>query len=128
MRLTKEQVKTWNKKAGNDFKLDVQYAVVWGDKVLHKFINLGEKEILEARLLYMENYDADGDRYYIPIMRFQKWHDEGEMMSSNGYGKKINVGVAVVRRNFNRLLEYSHKDEFDNESLIKLYSEVVKYM
>lgn len=123
MKFTKEQMKRWNEKAGNGFKLDVTHAVMWGDKVLHKFIELGDGKILEARLLYIEQHDIREDRCYTPIMSLVKWHKEENMLASSDRGKRINIGVAVIRRNFNKLLEYSRNDEFDDATLIKLYSE-----
>lgn len=125
MRLTRTQVKAWNSRAGNNFELDVQYALMWNEKELHKFINFKDNEVLEVRLRYKERIDADGDKYVFPVIQFQKWYDEGEVLSSSGYGKYTPIGVAVLRRNFTWLLKYSHTKELNDESLIQLYDELM---
>mgnify|MGYP004522600005 FL=1 len=124
MKITREQVEAWNKKCGNGFKVNARQAVLWGQKCLHKYIRLRPEYVLETSIEWRTERDVWGQKLVYPVLWFNEWHEEGDLMSSTlgmGYEVKLQED-GIKRKNFNYLLQLSNADDgLKDEQLIKLF-------
>lgn len=124
MKITKEQIEAWNRKCGNGFKVNVRQAVLWGGKCLYKYIRLRPEYVLETSIKWRTERDIWGQKLVYPVLRFNEWHEKGDLMSSTlgmGYEVKLQED-GIKRKNFNYLLEISNADNgLKDEQLIKMF-------
>lgn len=95
MKITGEQIKEWNRKCGNGFKVNDRQAILWGQKCLHKYIRLRPEYVLEVSIEWRTERDVWGQKLVYPVLWFNEWHEEGDLMSSTfgmGYEVKIARG------------------------------------
>lgn len=123
MKITKEQIGEWNKKCGNGFKVNVRQAVLWGQKCLHKYIRTRAEYLLEASIKWRIERDIYGQKWVYPVLWFNEWHEEGDLMSTLGMGYEVKLQEdGIKRKNFNYLLQLSNADDgLKDEQLIKLF-------
>ena len=50
MKITRKQIEEWNEKCGNGFKVNERQAIMWGQKRLHKYIQLSPEYLLEVSI------------------------------------------------------------------------------
>lgn len=123
MKITREQIEAWNKKCGNGFKVNLRQAIWWGQKYLHKYIRLSPEYLLEVSIKWKTEKDFWNKPLVYPILRFYKWHEKGDLLSSTGgKGYEVRLQEDRKRKNFNELLKLSNADNgLKDEQLIKMF-------
>lgn len=123
MKITGEQIKEWNRKCGNGFKVNDRQAILWGQKCLHKYIRLRPEYVLEVSIEWRTERDFRNKPWVYPVLRFNKWHEKGDLLSSTvGKGYEVRLQEDRKRKNFNDLLEISNADNgLKDEQLIKMF-------
>ena len=118
MKITRKQIEVWNKKCGNGFKVNL-WQVVW----LHKYIRLSPEYLLEVSIEWKTERDFWHKPWVYPVLRFNKWHEKGDLLSSTvGKGYEVRLQEDRKRKNFNDLLEISNADNgLRDEQLIKMF-------
>jgi hypothetical protein len=118
MKITRKQIEVWNKKCGNGFKVNL-WQVVW----LHKYIRLSPEYLLEVSIAWKTERDFRNKPWAYPVLRFNKWHEKGDLLSSTvGKGYEVRLQEDRKRKNFNDLLEISNADNgLRDEQLIKMF-------
>lgn len=92
MKITREQIEAWNKKAGNGFKVNSRQAILWGQKCLHKYIRTRTEYVLEVSIEWRTERDIWGQKLVYPVLWFNEWHEEGDLMSSTlGMGYEVKL-------------------------------------
>lgn len=130
--ITKEQIIKINSKCNNDFKLDVERYVVWGEKTLEKFIALDNegKKLLRVKLEYYPEYETikqpNGVLYNqrtgqeLPTLHLSVWNSTGTgMMTSHGLGMKMTVGEPQSRKVISILQKLTAN--YPNERVMEIY-------
>lgn len=121
MKVTKQQVENWNKKAGNGFSVNIRMLMLHSEKVLTKFVDIDEGHCYEYTIRFFEEYSNQGSGWRIetgrkiPMITRTKWkYEHNDMMSSSGWDKKIAIGEPVEKRSFALLQKLSHNitDEY----------------
>lgn len=115
--ITREQAARWNAKAQNGFTFDVQKYVMWGDKTLHRVVELDGGDRMEIRLLYQEEHERKTNQYdchwtvrtgrYIPTVHLTRWHPSGTAWTSHGLGDWITIGEPQTSKKFDVLCKLS---------------------
>lgn len=123
MTIKRSQIKVWNKKCGNGFKVNLRQAIWRGQKYLHKYIRLSPEYLLEVSIKWKTERDFRNKPWVYPILRFDKWHEKGDLLSSTvGKGYEVRLQEDRKRKNFNDLLEISNADNgLKDEQLIKMF-------
>lgn len=123
MTIKRNQIKVWNKKAGNGFKVNSRQAIWRGQKYLHKYIRLSPEYLLEVSIKWKTERDFRNKPWVYPVLRFNKWHEKGDLLSSTvGKGYEVRLQEDRKRKNFNDLLEISNADNgLKDEQLIKMF-------
>lgn len=130
-KLTREQVKRWESKLQNGFRFDIAYFVNWGGKQIVKKIELDDRKILEAKIIYR---DTDvRSRRVRPALHLQVWEQSNNpgCWHSNGMGAYIDLGEVQEKRNYNELVKLSatmSKEkimEYTKENKVALEKETV---
>lgn len=123
MTIKRSQIKVWNKKCGNGFKVNLRQAIWRGQKYLHKYIRLSPEYLLEVSIKWKTERDFWNKPWVYPILRFDKWHEKGDLLSSTvGKGYEVRLQEDRKRKNFNDLLEISNADNgLKDEQLIKMF-------
>ena len=122
-KLTKEQAKKWNDQLGGGFYFDWKHYAIWSEKLARRNIDLKDGKVLQITLEY--NDVKDEAHPYIPTgkvqphLHFQVWSPTATgMMSSNGFGKSIEIGTQQDKRNWKELCKLSAN--YDDEKLFAL--------
>ena len=123
MKITREQIEEWNKECGNGFKVNLRQAIWWGQKCLHKYIRLSPEYLLEVSIEWKTERDFWNKLWVYPVLRFNKWHEKGDLLSSTlEMGYEVRLQEDKKRKNFNYLLEISNADNgLKDEQLIKMF-------
>ena len=123
-KLTREQAQKWNAQLHGDFRFDVRYYVMWGNKVARRNIELEDGKILQATLEYHDIRDGYRSTGKVqPVLHFQIWkdgHTEG-MMVSTGMGASVEIGTPQNKRNWNELCKLSGL--YDEAALLAMAKE-----
>lgn len=121
MTIKRSQIAVWNKKCGNGFKVNLRQAIWRGQKYLHKYIRLSPEYLLEVSIKWKT--EIAFRKWVYPILRFDKWHKKGDLLSSTvGKGYEVRLQEDRKRKNFNDLLEISNADNgLKDEQLIKMF-------
>jgi len=115
--ITREQAARWNAKAQNGFTFDVRKYVTFGDKTLHRIVELDGGDQLEIVLLYTEERRKKTNEYgcswtvatgrHIPTVHLTRWHPSGLAWTSSGLGDWITVGEPQTSKKFDVLCKLS---------------------
>ena len=132
-KLTRDQFNRWNAKAQNGFTFDVQKYVAWGDKTLHKVVDLDNGDRMEVRILYTNEYvrkqNFAGQSFnvrtgrFVPAVHLTRWQPSqfGGYMS-HGLGDYITIGEPQDKQKYDVLCKLSASVDAD-----KLVSELGKH-
>lgn len=123
MTIKRKQIAVWNKKCGNGFEVNLRQAIWRGRKYLHKYIRLSPEYLLEVSIKWKTERDFRDKPWAYPVLRFDKWHEKGNLLSSTvGKGYEVRLQEDRKRKNFNDLLEISNADNgLKDEQLIKMF-------
>lgn len=123
MKITRKQIEVWNKKCGNGFKVNEQQAIMWGQKRLYKYIQLSPEYLLKVSIEWKTERDFWNKPWVYPILRFNKWHEKGDLLSSTfDMEYEVRLEEDRKRKNFNYLLKLSNADDgLKDEQLIKMF-------
>ncbi len=101
-KITEKQISNINKQCRNNWELDVQYFLFYGEKTLVKQISLDNQNYLEFTLRFNHKNQVS-----LHISKF--YHKENEnYASTSGLGKSKILDTAVVKRkNANKLIEFT---------------------
>ena len=101
-KITEKQISNINKQCRNNWELDVQYFLFYGEKTLVKQISLDNQNYLEFTLRFNHKNQVS-----LHISKF--YHKENEnYASTSGLGKSKILDIAVVKRkNVNKLIEFT---------------------
>lgn len=110
--LTK-QIQKINNACSNNWQLDTHYFLTHGEKTLMKCIELDTENYLKFSLSY-------NSRNQITLHISKYNHKKGEVFAcSSGLGKRtILAETPATRKNYNKLIEYTH--ELDNNNLMEI--------
>ena len=123
MKITRKQIEEWDEKCGNGFKVNDRQAILFGQKCLHKYIRLSNEYVLEVSMEWKTERDFWNKPWVYPVLRFNKWHKEGDLLSSTfGMGYKVRLQEDRKRKDFNHLLKLSNADDgLKDEQLVQRY-------
>ena len=109
-KITQEQITKWNEKNPHGFRLDWKHYVMYGEKEIARYIQIGEGKRLEVRLCYLPEYERKtngwGCRWtvetgrYIPSLHFSIWQDSGTAWVSHGMGWYVTVGEVQKKKKY----------------------------
>ncbi len=115
MRITMEQVKKWNAKLSNGFRMDVERCIVWNDKVAVKFVELQNGCRIKAEIGYREVYgdgpawrrELLGVRPYLTVSHWSPASTDG-MWMSRGMGAEVKITEQLYsKRMWNELAKFT---------------------
>ena len=112
-KINKEQIMKVNSQCHNSWRLDTQYYLFHGEKILFKNIEIDEENYLRFSLDYNSQKQV--------ILRISKfYHEKGKDYSStSGLGKcKILEDIPLKRKSINNLIEFTN--ELDNNKLLEI--------
>lgn len=120
-KITEKQISNINKQCRNNWELDVQYFLFYGEKTLVKQIALDNQNYLEFTLHFNHKNQVS-----LHISKF--YHKENEnYASTSGLGKSKILDTAVVKRkNANKLIEFTKMLTDDKLIEINKNTEVTK--
>lgn len=117
--ITREQAQKWDAQARGGFRFDVRYYVMWGEKELRKTVELPGGRYVEFKIGYCAEYETKTNDYgckwnvetgrHIPQLSVTVWTPtatEG-VYTSHGYGKHIDIGPALAKKNYKILCQLS---------------------
>ena len=134
MGMTIGQVRKINEKVGNNFKFDLRYYTLHGEKTLEKRIDLDEKHYICAKLYFgtyfMRAKNAYGQYFNVPTknsvikLRVSKYTicDDGTAVSY-GIGFTKDEEEILERKMFNKICKASFADQYSDENILKFYNE-----
>lgn len=100
-----EQIKKFEEGCGNGFKFDINAYNCFKTKRLIKNIKIDEKQILQAKLSFLENREG-----FVPTLSLSIWKERIKGWWFNDCTTQyITLGEPRKRRNFKLLQEYSNK-------------------
>ena len=107
-KITQKQISNINSQCMNNWKLDVQYYLLYNEKTLIKQVEIDKQNYLEFALRY--NYN---NQVSLHINKF--YHKENEdYASTSGMGKSKVLDITPVKRKIvNKLIEFT-RDLTDN--------------
>lgn len=116
MTITRDQVKKWNSKLSNGFRLDVERCVVWNDKVAVKTVDLPDGRVVKAEIGYHEVYSENGCSWrrevlgMRPRLTLTVWKPASTpgMWMSHGMGTVVEITEQLyAKRVWNELAKYT---------------------
>lgn len=116
MTITREQVKKWNEKLENGFRLNVERCVLWNDKVAVKTVELPDGNIVKAEIGYHEVTEDVPGTYrrnslgVRPCLTLTLWKPASTpgMWVSHGMGKKVEITEALYKKRvWNELAKFT---------------------
>ena len=127
--ITRDQIKKINSGCANGFELDIQHAILWGEKQLEKDIFVNDNTKITFTLYYARDYKNNS---YTPALKADKWIKSNiseNVWSSYSTGKKIDIKPdpeSVKRRNINILQKLTNNlnDELLKGYIIELYGDL----
>lgn len=73
--ITRKQYEDITKKCSNGFYLDVKHYVCFGEKDLVKEVKISEKDYVEVKIYFSEEYENFRTIGYVPVVRFSILHE-----------------------------------------------------
>ena len=114
------KIKEINGGCANDFKLDVQYYVIYKEYALEKYELIKDNYYKKYRLYYREHYDYITNEYGCKYPKYDGTYNiylnvnysrkEDKMIITNGLGKDYLLGSAFTRKTIKTLQEYTKID------------------
>lgn len=124
--ITREKVQKINEGAKNNFKLDIQYYLIWKEYKLEKLqlIEGTENKYNNFRLGYREHRETKINEYgcsypvytgtYDIVLNYNTSLYENKMLITNGLGKDVVIETGLTRKSIKDLQKATEKltDEF----------------
>lgn len=124
--ITREKVQKINEGAKNNFKLDIQYYLIWKEYKLEKLqlIEGTENKYNNFRLGYREHRETKTNEWgcsypvytgtYDIVLNYNTSYSENGMLITNGLGKDVVIETGLTRKTVKDLQKATEKltDEF----------------
>lgn len=120
MKLTQKQVEAKRKITPAGYEYDLKYALIHGEHTARRIIEISDKEYIEARLFYMEEYETKtnewGCRWNVPTGRqvpnvhISLWHKKEGCATSNGLGVWSEIGAPQKSKSYKALMACALED------------------
>ena len=124
--ITREKVQKINEGAKNNFKLDIQYYLIWKEYTLEKLqlIEGTENKYNNFRLGYREHKEIKTNEWgcsypvytgtYDIVLNYNTSLYENKMLITNGLGKNVIIETGLTRKSVKDLQKATEKltDEF----------------
>ncbi len=124
--ITREKVQKINEGAKNNFKLDIQYYLIWKEYTLEKLqlIEGTENKYNNFRLGYREHKEIKTNEWgcsypvytgtYDIVLNYNTSLYENKMLITNGLGKNVIIETGLTRKSIKDLQKATEKltDEF----------------
>ena len=126
--ITRERILKINGECKNDFVLDIQYYVMYGQYMLVKNIDLDDENYVKAYITFRDYKDkANPYKYtgkYQIYLNVSKWyHKKGDYFaSSSGLGKSILLSEETFDKKAVKTLQ-KFTEHVTNEMIMQIYNE-----
>ena len=114
MKLTQKQVEAKRKITPAGYEYDIMYALVHGEHTARRILEISDTEYIEARLVYMEEYETKTSDYgcrwnvptgrQVPNVHISLWYKKEGCATSNGLGVWAAIGSPQKSKNYKALM------------------------
>lgn len=126
--ITRERVIKINEACKNDFELDLQYYLMYGQYMLEKRIELDEENYVKAYITFRDYKDPNSPYKYTGkyqvYLNVSKWHHaKGDYFaSSSGLGKSVLVSQEIFDKKAVKVLQ-EFTGNVTAELIMQIYNE-----